>query len=152
MSKSNGKTSGGKAADRQSSKQKQAPPAAGYPASPHMVGLDWIDMPVAQPRSTADLWLELGFKARTTVGRYPRLALGGLVVRLVPGHHPADSAVSPPITFHVAVDDIEAKRAHVLEMGMSPEPIRANRRGDRSFKVIDPDGYAFHFSGPDRRA
>lgn len=42
-------------------KAKPQPPATSYPATPHVIGMDWIELPVRNPTKSAGQYLSIGF-------------------------------------------------------------------------------------------
>ena len=143
-------------------KNKDQLPIAAYPVPPRLVGLDRLELSVAQPAQSAQLYQAIGLSPRTTVGRSPRLALGGMELVLrrqssALAHNNALRSTSKGespvkgIQLCVTVDDVDAKRRQLIELGLKPSPLRNSKRGDRSFKWQDPDGHVFCFTGPARR-
>ena len=135
--------------------QKKKLPQAAYPVPPRIVGVDWLELPVSKPARSAEIYSAIGLLPRSTVGRAPRLAVGGveLLLRQRRPKAPGNGA-SPPrqgVRIQLAVDDVDAKRQQLIDLGLKPKPLRRGSRGDRCFEWHDPDGHVFCFVGPARR-
>ena len=135
--------------------EKKEIPQAGYPTRPRIVGVDWLELPVSKPARSAQIYRSIGLTPRSTVGRYPRLAVGGveLLLRQVRTNKNVNGSKSwaRGIRIQLAVDDVDAKRQQLIELGLKPKPLRLGTRGDRLFEWHDPDGHVFCFVGPARR-
>ncbi len=139
-------------------------PTAVYPASPCILGLDWLELTVQHPIRTAATYEAIGFTLRGGGGRQPRLSVGGttLVLR---GARGSPWSPGPPglgkgkgtkpkpeqrVRIQLVVDDVEAKRRQLIHLGLKPGPLRRQSRGDWVFEWWDPDGHAICFVGPRR--
>ncbi len=136
-------------------KKKKLTPAQ-YPAAPRIVGVDWLELPVARPKRSAQIYQAIGLEPRSTVGPHPRLAAGGVELLLRRAQKTKDTpqASGPPPTgvrLRLAVDDLQAKRQQLIAMGLKPGPMKPNKRGDHAFEWRDPDGHVFCFVGPARK-
>ena len=129
-------------------------PKTSYPQTPYVVGLDWIELPVRRPAATAEIYRQIGFSPRGTVGRWPRLSAGGANLLLRAKRNgkgvSAQGAVSG-LVIQFTVDNVELKREQLLELGLKPSGVRSNKRGDCYFQWVDPDGHTVRFVGPTRR-
>lgn len=120
-----------------------------YPQTPHVLGLDWIELPVNSVSESLSFYLAMGFQARPSDVNDPRVALGGYVIRLV---EQKVSPGGPRITFRVAVDHIVKKYQQLSELDFKVSSLRESEVGGSSFDVQDPDGYSVRFTGPTRRS
>ena len=133
---------------------------APYPSAPRIVGVDWLELPVRWPTRSARLYRAIGLVPRTTVGRKPRLAVGGVELLLCRTKHDAAADTTSPkiapktsgVRIQMVVDDVDAKRRELIELGLEPGRVKRRPRGDRMFEWRDPDGHVFCFVGPARRA
>lgn len=125
------------------------PEPTNYPKAPHIIGLDWIELPVRRPVQSAVTYGAIGFQPRPTVGKQPRMALGGAVISFKRANGNGRVA---GITIQAAVDDVDAKRRQIEALGLKPGPLKTQPRGDRGFEWRDPDGHTVRFVGPARQA
>ncbi len=135
-------------------KRKTEPPKFAYPTSPYVSGLNWIEMPVADPQAAADRYVSIGFTDRGEMEGVIRIGIGGVLVHLVPGGKgkPRSRTSRPSIRFDVAVDQIEMKHKQLEMLELKPGPMSVIENGSRAFEWQDEDGYQFRFVGPARRA
>jgi len=121
-----------------------------YPPAPYMVGLDWIEWRVAEPAKLAATLLKLGFTARSPLGEYPRVAIGGLVIALRPAS--ADEPLPPQasLVIQIAVNDIDRHFTELQYMALPVTRPVEQPRGDIAFEWRDPSGLCFRFVGPKR--
>lgn len=116
-----------------------------YPVSPHVVGVDWLELRVARPALTAAQLAALGFSLREGDEREPMLALGGVVVKLRRGKGRLTGVV-----LQVAVDQIRLKREQMIVMRLKPGAMKRSARGDATFDWKDENGLTLRFVGPVR--
>lgn len=143
--------------------------AAVYPASPCILGLDWLELTVRHPVRTAATYEAIGFTLRGRDGSRPRLSVGGTMLVLhgargSPGSPGSPRSPNPPnpsglskgtkprpeqqVRIQLVVDDVGAKRRQLIHLGLKPGPLRRQSRGDWVFEWRDPDGHAICFVGP----
>ena len=138
-------------------RQKPDPPVAPYPVPPHLIGTDWIELPVGQPPASAALYCSIGFAPRATSGTGRAVAIGGTVLmfrrrRPTPGSRTtAGARPDSGVVIQVPVDHVDLKRQQMIEMGLSPGRLTSQKRGDRAFLWRDGDGHTIRFVGPARR-
>ncbi len=130
--------------------KKVKPPESGYPVPPHIIGMDWIELPVRSPAASAELYRQIGFSPRGSVGATRLIAIGGTVFVLkrsgVRTAKPANG-----VLIQMPVDNVDLKREQLKAIGLRPGPLRRQKRGDRFFQWRDPDGHTLRFVGPARR-
>ena len=142
-------------------KSKTPAPKSSYPAAPHIIGLDWIEMPSADPNGTAALLVAMGFTPRGYTGKHPMVAVGGLVLMfkrapaavamgVTPGSSSTTTAVhnKPSMTLQLTTDNITLKRQQLLALDLKPSAIKRQTRGDMTFTWKSDDGFALRFVGP----
>ena len=134
----------------QTTKRKPHPPASTYPASPHIIGMDWIELPVQSPARSAKRYVSIGFSPRGTTGSSRAVAIGGTVIVF------KRAAGKPPATptgtlLQMPVDNVQLKRQQLIDLGLTPTAMRRQRRGDQAFLWQDDDGLTVRFVGPARR-
>lgn len=139
---------------RPKSKKKPPPPPSEYPATPHIIGMDWIELPVHRPVTSASLYCSIGFAPRGSVGQSRAVAIGGTVIVFKRNSKPHDGPAPRPTgaLLQLPVDNVEMKRQQMIDMGLKPGPFRRQPRGDRAFEWRDPDGHTVRFVGPARQA
>ncbi len=131
---------------------KPMPPTSAYPRSPHIIGIDWIELPVHSPTKSAQRYLSIGFSPRGSTGRNRAVAIGGTVIVFKRAKSTGDQSVSPTdVLLQIPVDNVELKRQQLVDLGLKPGTFRQQRRGDRSFQWRDEDGHTLRFVGPARR-
>lgn len=138
--------------------------AAVYPASPCILGLDWLELTVRHPVRTAATYEAIGLALRGREGSRPKLSAGGMTLVLRGARGSAGSPGSPGlgmgkgtepkpgqrVRIQLVVDDVEAKRRQLTGLGLKPGPLKRQGRGDCVFEWRDPDGHAICFIGPRR--
>lgn len=142
-------------------KSKTPPPKTNYPAAPHIIGMDWIELPSGDPKAAASLLVAMGFTPRGFVGKHPMVAIGGLVImfKRVPsvvamGVTPGPSSTTaaahnqPCMTLQLTTDNITLKRQQLLALDLKPSPIKRQARGDMTFTWKNDDGLTLRFVGP----
>ena len=138
-------------AKKKSAEKKKSPAkkpeieALTYPVSPHVVGVDWLELRVARPRLTVAQLAALGFSPREGDEHEPMVALGGVVVKLRNGKGKLAGVV-----LQVAVDQIRLKREQMIAMQLKPGPMKRSKRGDATFDWKDENGLTLRFVGPVR--
>lgn len=134
-------------------KKKPQPPVITYPTSPHIVGIDWVELPVRRPAHSAAVYRSIGFSPRGSTRAARGLAIGGTVIRLCrarPSQN-GDAASSTGVLVQVATDNVNLKRQQLIDLGLRPGPLRRLGRGDRAFEWQDDDGHTVRFVGPARQ-
>lgn len=142
-------------------KTKTPPPKSSYPSAPHIIGMDWIELPSADPNGTAALLVAMGFMPRGFTGKHPIVAVGGLVLMLkrsanavatgvTPGPSSTSAAVhaQPCMTLQLTTDNITLKRQQLLALDLKPSPMKRQLRGDMTFTWKCEDGFTLRFVGP----
>jgi len=134
------------------SKKQKKPAIVKYPATPYVIGLDWIELVTRDPLHAAELLVQIGFAPRGTVGADPLVAIGGMVLRLRPrakrnGRTP-DSMLP---TVQLAVDHINRKHAQLSKLKLRPGKSKRQPRGDVAFECRVLDALVLRFVGPERR-
>ena len=134
-------------------KTKIKPAPAAYPISPHIVGMDWVELPVRRPAHSAAIYRAIGFSPRGSTSAARGLAIGGTVIllrRAKSTHN--ESATSPSgVLIQVATDNVNLKRQQLIDLDLRPGPFRRLGRGDRAFEWRDEDGHTVRFVGPARQ-
>lgn len=131
-------------------KRKPQPPTSMYPASPHVIGMDWIELPVQSPARSARRYVSIGFSPRGSTGSNRAVAIGGTVIVF------KRAADKPPPTstgvlLQMPVDNVQLKHQQLIELGLTPTAMRRQRRGDQAFQWCDGDGHTIRFVGPARQ-
>lgn len=131
----------------------QAPPTCTYPTPPHIIGMDWIELPVRSPAHSASRYLSIGFSPRGSTGPHRAVAIGGTVIHFKRARGMGDPTGRTPtgILLQMPVDHIELKRRQLIELGLKPGAVGRRRRGDMAFEWRDDDGHTIRFVGPVRR-
>ena len=135
-------------------KKKDEPAISPYPASPHIVGIDWVELPVRRPAHSAAIYREIGFSPRGSTSSGRGLAIGGTVIllrRRARASQDDDAAPSTGVLIQVATDNVNLKRQQLIDLGLRPGPLRRLGRGDRAFEWQDDDGHTVRFVGPARQ-
>lgn len=129
---------------------KSQPPQFSYPRTPHLVGMDWIELPVPDPALSAELLMEIGFTPRGYVGKYPLVAVGGTVYMLTPTREKPLLVGPARLTIQVTTDNIKLKRQQLLDIGVRPTALKRQPRGDMTFTLRWGLDYVLRFTGPVR--
>lgn len=142
-------------------KSTSPPPKTNYPAAPHIIGMDWIELTSADPKATTALLVAMGFAPRGFIGKHPMVAVGGLVIMfkraasavalgVTLGRSSTTTAVhnQPCLTLQLTTDNITLKRQQLLALDLKPTPIKRQTRGDMTFIWKCDDGFALRFVGP----
>lgn len=134
-------------------KRKNKPTPAAYPTSPHIVGIDWVELPVRRPAHSAATYRAIGFSPRGSTGTSRGLAIGGTVIRLCRARAARNGSAASPsgALIQVATDNVNLKRQQLIDLGLRPGPLRRLGRGDRAFEWRDEDGHTVRFVGPARQ-
>lgn len=134
--------------------KKAKPPKFEYPTSPHVIGLNWLEMPVADPQKAADRYVSVGAIDRGKMNDTLRVLIGGILVHLVQGDAQKSSRGKdgrPPVRFELTVDQVEMKHKQLEMLDLKPGKLEILENGARGFEWQDEDGYVFRFVGPARR-
>ncbi|MCX5658243.1 MAG: hypothetical protein NTW19_00805 [Planctomycetota bacterium] len=126
-------------------------PVWNYPRAPHILGIDWFELAVRDPASTAAIYEAIGFQLRGQIRRGPVIAVGGKMIVLRPSAIDDQTLAPGRLVLQVAVDDIAAQRQRMLDLRLAPGPIRRQARGDAAFLWTDADGLQIRFVGPRRK-
>jgi len=135
-------------------KTKVKPTPAAYPTSPHIVGIDWVELPVRRPAHSAAIYRAIGFSPRGSTSAARGLAIGGTVILLRRARSAQHNGTATPPTgvlIQVATDNVNLKRQQLIDLGLRPGPFRRLGRGDRAFEWRDEDGHTVRFVGPARQ-
>ncbi len=128
------------------------PPAPwAYPTPPHIIGADWIELPVRSPADSAALYCSIGFSPRPTTGRHRAVAIGGTVLLFKRAPQLSGSTTPTGMTLQLPVDNVELKHQQMIQMQLRVTRLKRLSRGDKAFQWHDPDGYTLRFVGPARR-
>ena len=109
------------------------PPSSTYPASPHIIGMDWIELAVRSPARSAQRYVSIGLSPRGAAGSSRAVAIGGTVI--VFKRSAQKRSTGPTGTLlQMPVDNIQQKRQQLLDLGLTPSPLRRQRRGDQGVR------------------
>lgn len=132
-------------------RKKKDPDLSSYPVAPHIIGMDWIELPVRSPQRSAEQYLSIGFSPRGTTSRNRAVAIGGTVIVFKRQPQSSTNTQSTGFFIQLPVDNIELKRQQLAALGLKPGAVRRQSRGDHAFQWRDEDGHTVRFVGPARR-